>query len=569
MKKENTSLWLIRLLCLLCALAALVLALRRVKLEQAQKSVYPMMSWQDLSDLAKKSRQPVEDWCDVLAKAGLQSVLLTPQELEDPEILGALSESGLSHGQIGGLSQGGLYCFALCYDESMTRAKLSGPAWTVEKLPFSQVLQSLKDTDSLLVLVEKESQTGILLPEGWTDGAYPGPIAKGYWLNRWCSASVGRLGYPGMEETENILYRAVVDRGIQVLWLMPIYTESWTLLTDPADYAALLSSLRDRLEPAGYSYGLPQGYPDSEPSLWLLLAAGMGVLLACLLLLNRLRPLSGKLLWILAAVCALENLAGLLLFRHTQITLLALAASVCFPCLAVVLLWLRLKRAGEGTRLLPGLFLGAAVCVGISLLGGLFVAALQSGRDYLLVLRLFRGVKLSQAAVYGFSILYFAWMYLHRPGLDWKREWRGLLNRRVILTAAGLLLLALGVGAVYLLRTGDHMISVSEAELRARNWLEHCLFYRPRTKEFLLAWPALGLAFYFAHRGKRGLSALMGSMAGIGFASLVNTFCHSRSHLLVDLARAGIGLAIGFALSLLLMGLLSLLWRNKKSGASA
>ena len=96
------------------------------------------------------------------------------------------------------------------------------------------------------------------------------------------------------------------------------------------------------------------------------------------------------------------------------------------------------------------------------------------------------------------------------------------------------------------------MLSVSSLEVRFRSVLENLILYRPRTKEFLIAWPAVSLAFCFAARGDRLFAWLFGAMGGIGFASIANTFCHIRAHYLVSIARTALGLVIGLALGTIL-----------------
>ena len=104
------------------------------------------------------------------------------------------------------------------------------------------------------------------------------------------------------------------------------------------------------------------------------------------------------------------------------------------------------------------------------------------------------------------------------------------------------------------------MLGVSALESRARAALENFVLYRPRTKEFLIAWPAIALAFCFAARKDRLFTWLFGVLGGIGFASIANTFCHIRAHFLVSVARTALGLIIG----LLIGSLLLILFRPSK-----
>ena len=96
------------------------------------------------------------------------------------------------------------------------------------------------------------------------------------------------------------------------------------------------------------------------------------------------------------------------------------------------------------------------------------------------------------------------------------------------------------------------MLAVSAMESRFRAALEYWVLYRPRTKEFLVAWPAIALAFCFAARKDRLLAWMFGALGAIGFASVANTFCHIRAHFLVSVARTSLGLFIGLLIGAVL-----------------
>jgi hypothetical protein len=564
--RRPTLLFLI--LFLLFSLAAVVLAVRRVKIEQAQKTVCFVMSYEDISTLSSASGESAELWCSTLARAGLQGVLLTPRQAEDPRIIRLVTDTELPIVQAGGVPQGGLYIPSLHYDMSTHKETPSSFVYATEALPPEQIFDALNRSGSLYVIMEKEDQTGNLLPEGWDSNSVEGPICKGFWLTRWCQLSFGRLGYSGTEETENILFRSVIDRGIQVLWLAPIYTESSTMMTDRFTYGGMLARLKDRLSAIGYSFGIPTGYEPYEPAFLFRILAGMAVLLTCLLLVDRLFRLPAWMLYALLGLSVLENVAGFFLAPNMQTTVLALMAAVCYPCLAVVLLYGCMERCLEKGRVSLRVLLDVLLCVLVALVGGVVIGALQSSREYLLVLRMFRGVKLSQFAVYAFAILYLTVKLFHQKGRSLREDLTGIMKEfrsKVMLVL--LLLFVFAAGLVYLLRTGDQMLSVSTFEQRARSWLENVLYFRPRTKEFLLAWPSIGVALFFATRSKRIFCWLFGVFAAVGFASVANTFCHSRALFMVSLARTGYGIVIGMGLGLILFLLLRVAFKAKKQEA--
>lgn len=98
-------------------------------------------------------------------------------------------------------------------------------------------------------------------------------------------------------------------------------------------------------------------------------------------------------------------------------------------------------------------------------------------------------------------------------------------------------------------RTGnDSGAGASGIEMKFRALLEKVLVVRPRTKEFLFGHPffLVGLALWL--RGKRSLGLPLFVFGCIGQVSLLNTFCHIHTPLILSFWRDFIGLAIGTVL---------------------
>ncbi|HBR08498.1 MAG TPA: hypothetical protein DD735_06320, partial [Clostridiales bacterium] len=358
------------------------------------------------------------------------------------------------------------------------------------------------------------------------------------------------LGYPGAEEIENILYRAVTDRNVRVVWITP-FTDAQTgrTITDAAVYEDVVENLSARIERHGLILSSSfSAFGAYEPSPLLIFAA-YGVAAAGILLLGCFFRLSRR--WeILLAVAGMGACAALWcaesLWGYNLFTpLLAFAASVIFPCLS---LWYAYERLSALRRDTLSRTLGAytgilLVSLGIAVAGGLFVGALQSGSDYLLAIANFRGVKLSQLLPLAFAV-YAVLRFLCPP--------REILAGRKFILILGAFGLICGVG-YYILRTGNAGVSVLEQ--RFRNWLELLLIARPRTKEFLVAWPCLAAAAVLVTKGKRAYSWPFAVLAASGYASAVNTFCHARSPLWLSLTRTLLGAALGAAIGLILIAI--------------
>ncbi len=408
-----------------------------------------------------------------------------------------------------------------------------------------------------VLLVEDERQYSYvpderitLLTEQFAAGADGGvAFARCFHLTEKYAARYGALGYSGAEEIENILYRAVTDRNIRVLWLEPfVDAKSGETITDGAVYRALLENLRARLARHGLALGAEYSVlPAHEPQLvWLVLCA-FGVCAAGVLVLIHGFDMKRKYaLPVLIGVCA----AAVILLaaeRHAALRIGAFAAAVLFPCLAVTLLVQRLREAGrEGLgRELGQVAAAAALCWLLSLAGGVFVAAFQSGTRWLLAIDNFRGVKLAQLL----PLVFAAYLILRRLS-----AFREIVSGKKYLVLLAVLAAA-AVVLIFLLRTGDGMLPVGQAEQRARNALERWLLVRPRTKEFLIAWPCFAVAWLLCRRGKKHRAWPFVLLAAVGFSSVVNSFCHSRTPLWVSGVRGALGLLIGLALALVLTAL--------------
>ena len=98
-------------------------------------------------------------------------------------------------------------------------------------------------------------------------------------------------------------------------------------------------------------------------------------------------------------------------------------------------------------------------------------------------------------------------------------------------------------GLVYISRTGNESAFVSGFELQLRTALDQLLGVRPRTKEFLIGHPLMLVALYYGFRYRYGVGIL--ALGMIGQVSLVNTFAHIHTPIIISLIRTGYGLLFG------------------------
>jgi len=93
-----------------------------------------------------------------------------------------------------------------------------------------------------------------------------------------------------------------------------------------------------------------------------------------------------------------------------------------------------------------------------------------------------------------------------------------------------------------------------EIEMILRNFFERNMLARPRTKEFLIAFPSMFLYLYTINKGYRFVPIVFAIGSAIGFASIINTFSHIRTPLYLSTIRSGYSLFLG-----LILGIIALL----------
>ena len=122
----------------------------------------------------------------------------------------------------------------------------------------------------------------------------------------------------------------------------------------------------------------------------------------------------------------------------------------------------------------------------------------------------------------------------------------------------GTLLLAgfIGIaGLIFIGRSGhEEGVPVSQLEISLRRFLESTLAVRPRSKEFLIGHPAFLLVpLALAKRWPQWLHFLLVIAAGIGQASIVETFAHMRSPLWMSTLRGVNGILIGILVGVIVI----------------
>lgn len=168
---------------------------------------------------------------------------------------------------------------------------------------------------------------------------------------------------------------------------------------------------------------------------------------------------------------------------------------------------------------------------------------------YSLVIEQFRGVSALHLAPLALITIY---VLLYR-GEGAKgaigRLWN-LLQKPISLLWVVIAVIVAAIGAYYLSRTGNAG-QVTGLELMIRHWLESTVGVRPRFKEFMIGHPPLILGLFLALRYRASwLLIIVGTM---GQLTMVSTFTHIHSPIMISIIRTLLGLGIGIIIGLLLI----------------
>lgn len=179
------------------------------------------------------------------------------------------------------------------------------------------------------------------------------------------------------------------------------------------------------------------------------------------------------------------------------------------------------------------------------------VFGLLFNMTYSLVIEQFRGVSaLHLGPLFLIAIYVFFYQGNGAKGVI-GRIWR-LLKQPITLLWVAIAIVLAGIGFYYLSRTGNGG-QVTGIEKFIRHWLESTVGVRPRFKEFMLGHPPMLLALFLALRYRPAwLLVIMGTL---GQLTMVSSFTHIHTPIIISLIRTLLGLGIGIVFGLILIGI--------------
>ncbi len=352
--------------------------------------------------------------------------------------------------------------------------------------------------------------------------------------------------------------RALRERNPRVLYIHPVTGSQRIAPRADLQAAALeanskyVQAVVDGVRGTGFEPALKLSNPSQDPPLALrapvVLLVYLGILWIVLIYFpgGRLAAFLGHPATMLVGLAASFPIASVSNLR----ALAALVAALAFPLVGIgYALKYYCEHPGRSRwRLLP--FWNALAAFGIAflftLLGGAIIYSLLTGVAAFVKLEFFRGVVLSRGVPVIVALAYF----YNLAELDWAPAARNMyarinrvFGRPVTYLDFALIVILVAALGVALLRAGnDFGFLVSGTETTVRGTLEQIFGVRPRTTELVghFAMIAFFVLLPWKHRSLLLLLAA-GTMA---LSSVVNTFSHLHTPLIVSVYRTLLGLML-------------------------
>ena len=357
------------------------------------------------------------------------------------------------------------------------------------------------------------------------------------------------------------IVNAVMERGARLLYLRFHIERRPASLEDAITF---LSDIKEQLTQYGYYSGVPD--PLGGGGRWQLLhiLSMMGVAAASGLSLLELKIRAGRLTGILPLILFVSLALLYAVAPNLSLQLSAILAALVFSTLAFVSQTVnRLdKKHSMGLGFVALTILRTFA---VAVFGGVMVAGFQSTPYFTSGAALFRGVALTNFLPF-VPVIWAIYAKSTDNGLQWTfssiaRKLSAPLKQNVTWLHIVLIGIAAAVLYVYALRMGHQAgMALLPFEDQIRRLLDDILLVRPRTKEFLIAYPAfiLGLTLYI--KGSKPIfSAVLLAIGALAPISIINTFMHFTNPTLLTSAalRSLNGLLLGavFGVALVLIWL--------------
>jgi hypothetical protein len=370
-------------------------------------------------------------------------------------------------------------------------------------------------------------------------------------------------------EIVNKWYRGIIERNVRIIYMRAKIDNSKSAAYNIQQNQSMIEDMTKYIKKAGLNVGVAKPLLELHQSTLTEILISLGVIAGGLLLLQMLGI--GEYMLILLGLLGaiLTSLVLASRFNDLGVKVVALASSIIFSSLGIgyfidktrEILYKRGNLSFTYTSL--KIFINSLL---ISFVGALSIAAIMADSKYMLKIDYFRGVKFSFVLPLVFYVLYYI-IKIYNAN-DWKTfigRVKEFLNIDIKVWHLVAIVIAGIIGIIYISRTGNEpIVKPTELELKFRDFLEHTLVARPRTKEFLIGDPAIILGIYAAFKRSKAWTFIMGIFASIGILSIVNTFSHIESVLTIAIERTVIAWILGALIGMVVVFIVDKVLKNIK-----
>ena len=379
------------------------------------------------------------------------------------------------------------------------------------------------------------------------------------------------------------------ERNIRINLLRP-YGKALPELTLLETNLKYFRDVHDVLERDGFTFGKAGTFENYYSNVILRALVIVGVVAAGVLylsLISRRLNRNPKLQLQIFAVLALAAAIPVLIGAGGKVRLLAAFFSASlFPALAIIwqldllrVIQYRIKIRNRVARLKENLSTFQLVWTSafallvtgvLSMTGAAYLSGALSDVSYFLEFEIYRGIKLT----FVLPPILVAVAFLQRfnvvdevrKNVPAATQIKELLDRPVTVKTFLALLIVLGGVVVLVLRSGHTSgMPVSGVEMKIRAMLEQLFYARPRSKEIFFGHPAFMLAFAaFLKKFPKMICFVLVLAATIGQGSMVETFAHMRTPILMSFMRGLDGLIPGALIGAVLIIFLQVVFFGRK-----
>jgi hypothetical protein len=231
-----------------------------------------------------------------------------------------------------------------------------------------------------------------------------------------------------------------------------------------------------------------------------------------------------------------------------------------YPSFSSLLLLVYLKE-NRSKPFLVQLLASLAIILGINAVGMYTVVTSLADIRYIMNVEVFSGVKVAFLTPLLLFIVNYLCCFAGKGGF------KNNLQTYMYKQPNYLILFLFMVGAlmlyVYVGRSGNTSgIQVSGLEIRLREILENIFLARPRFKELIIGYPSLFMLVYLYRKyGKEYIALILGLGVMMGSISMVNSFCHVFTPVMISINRTLGGLLLGAIIGVIaVIGVMVLEW---------